>query len=426
MIAAIAIALIGLPYCSVTDVAVAPGSSGDFVWIMVCSALVFMMVPALAFFYGGMLRKQSMGSIMAQVLAAIVVMSLVWVICGFSLAFATDGPVIGSLDYFMFNGLLAGGAPSDSSTLSFAVFQMMFAVITCAIIIGSCAERVRFAAIMLILVLWSVFVYVPVAHWIWGGGFLSANLPMVDFAGGIVIHILAGASGLALAVVAGPRKAHIRKARPHNIPFVFIGGMLLWVGWFGFNGGSGLYGDGVAIRAIFISHLAGAAGAASWMVCQYISTGRVNVMGIITGAIAGLGSITPMAGYVEAPSAIVVGMVGGILCHYAIAFMRSRKNVDDALDVFGLHGISGIWGSIATGIFACGALTPGGLDGLMYGGTELIVGQIAASLFVLVYVFAVTYAIGFLVSKIMVLRVSDNCEVIGQDLAEHGEPAYSM
>lgn len=420
------IAILGIPYCSITNVAIAPGSSGDFVWLMVCSALVFMMVPALAFFYGGMLRKQSMTSIMSQVLAAIVIMTLVWTICGFTLAFGSDGPVIGSLDYFMFNGLLSGDSPGSSSSLSFAVFQMMFAVITGAIIIGACAERVRFVAIMWILVFWSVFVYVPVAHWIWGGGFLSSYLTVLDFAGGIVIHILAGVSGLALAIAVGPRRECLRKARPHNIPFVFFGGVLLWVGWFGFNGGSGLYADGMALRAIFVSHLAGAGGAGAWMACQYLSTGRVNTMGIVTGAIAGLGSITPMAGYVEAPSALIVGIVGGILCYYAIGFMRSRRNVDDALDVFGLHGVSGFWGSISTGIFACGAFTPGGVEGLVYGGTDLIVGQIVSSLFVGVYVFVVTYAIAFVLSRFIKVRISENQESIGQDLSEHGEAAYYL
>ncbi|MCQ2070299.1 MAG: ammonium transporter [archaeon] len=426
MILIVIIALLGIPYCKVTNVTVAPGSSGDFVWLMVSSALVFMMVPALAFFYGGMLRKQNMTSIMSQVLGAIVIMTLVWTVCGFTLAFGSDGPVIGSLDHFMFNGLLSGESPGSSASLSFAVFQMMFAVITGAIIIGACAERVRFVAIMWILVFWSVFVYVPVAHWIWGGGFLSSNFTVLDFAGGIVIHILAGVSGLALAMAVGPRKDSIRKARPHNIPFVFLGGVFLWVGWFGFNGGSGLYADGMALRAIFVSHLAGAGGAAAWMACQYLTTGRVNTMGIVTGAIAGLGSITPMAGYVEAPAAMIVGIVGGILCYFAIGFMRSRKNIDDALDVFGLHGISGIWGSIATGIFVSGALSPGGVEGLVYGGTDLIIGQIVSSVFVTAYVFAVTYAIVYVLSRFIKVRISEDQETIGQDLSEHGEAAYNL
>jgi len=426
LIAISILAIAGISHYELADVAVAPGSSGDFVWILVCSALVFFMVPALALFYGGMLRKQSMTSIMSQVLAAIVVMTLVWVICGFSLAFGSTGDIIGNFDYFMFGGLLTGGSPADSSTLAFAVFQMMFAVITCAIIIGACAERVRFNSIILIMIFWSLFVYVPVAHWIWGGGFLASHFVVLDFAGGIVIHILAGASGLALAIIAGPRKDHIRKARPHNIPFVFIGALFLWVGWFGFNGGSGLYADGCAIRAIFVSHVAAVSGAAAWMICQYVTTGRMNVMAIVTGAIAGLGSVTPMAGYIEAPAAIVVGLVGGLLCYFGIGYMRSRKNVDDALDVFGLHGISGLWGSIATGIFASGALTPGGVCGLLYGGTDLIIGQIVSSVFVFGYVFLATYVIAFVVSKVTPLRVPDNCESLGQDIAEHGEPAYYL
>ncbi|MCQ2079512.1 MAG: ammonium transporter [archaeon] len=424
--ALVVVSVLFLSQCSFQSVTLAPGSSGDFVWILVSSALVFMMVPALALFYGGMLRKQSMTSIMAQVLIDIVVMTLMWVICGFTLTFGSDGVLIGDLSHFFFNGMLDGGSPDSNNALAFAVFQMMFAVITGAIIIGACAERVRFVTITWFLVLWGLLVYVPVAHWIWGGGFLSAWFTVLDYAGGITIHILAGVTGLALAWFVGPRRSSSRKARAHNIPFVFFGAIMLWVGWFGFNGGSGLYADGMAIRAIFTSHLAAAAGMGAWCICQYYSTGHVNVLGMVTGAIAGLGSVTPMAGYIDAPAAFVVGIVGGILCYYAIIFMRSRKNIDDALDVFGLHGVSGFWGSIATGIFVSGAYTPGGVCGLVYGGVDLFIGQVVASAVVGIYGFAVTYAIIYLLSRFMAVRIPEQEESIGQDIVEHGEPSYSL
>ncbi|MCQ2071105.1 MAG: ammonium transporter [archaeon] len=392
---------------------------------MVCAGLVFFMVPGLAFFYGGMLRKQSMTSIMCQCIAAIVIMTLIWVICGFSLTFSGDGAFIGNLDYFFFEGLLDGSLPSEQNSLTFAVFQMMFAVITGAIIIGACAERVRFVSITVILILWGLLVYVPVAHWIWGGGFLASNFVVLDYAGGIVVHILAGMTGLALALFVGRRKDSVRKSRAHNIPFVFIGALMLWFGWFGFNGGSGLTADGIAIRAIFMSQLSAVAATASWSVCQYILTGRVGVLGMVSGSIAGLGSVTPMAGYISAPSAFVVGIIGGVLCYFAVSYMRSKSNIDDALDVFGVHGVAGFWGSISTGLFVEGRFC-NGINGLFFGGTDLLVGQIVSSLVVAVYCFVVTYAIVFLVSKFMKIRIPEDEETIGQDIVEHGEPSYMI
>lgn len=397
-------------------------SSGDIGWLLTASLLVFLMVPGIAFFYGGMLRKQSMTSMMAQTLIAIGVMTLSWVILGYSLAFGSSGGIIGSLDFIFMNGMDEGvGSYSD---LEFALFQMMFAILTAAIVLGACAERIRFVTISWFLLFWGIFVYVPMAHWVWSGGFESLGLTVLDFAGGNVVHICAAVTGLALVLFVGARHDSTRKARAHNVPFAFLGAMLLWVGWFGFNGGSGLFANGQAVHAMFVSQLAAAAAMMAWAICQYVVVGRIGVLGLISGGIAGLVAITPGAGYVGTPAAFVIGLVGGALCFFAVRYIHSKCKFDDALDVFGVHGVGGIWGGIATGLFAESKFT-GGIDGLFFGGTDLFLGQICAIVITIVFCFVVSYAIIFILSKFMAVRIPEAEEPIGQDIVEHGEPSYS-
>ncbi|MCQ2085467.1 MAG: ammonium transporter [archaeon] len=424
VLAVVAFITLGAPASSAvgfTDVD--PINNGDIGWLLTASILVFLMIPGVAFFYGGMLRKQSMTSIMAQTLIAIGVMTLSWVICGYSLAFGVSGGPIGNFDFLFLEGLDEGGS-SGYADLEFAMFQMMFAALTAAIVLGACAERVRFTAMAWFLLFWGVFVYVPMAHWVWSGGFEDVlGLTVLDFAGGDVVHICAAFTGLALVAFVGNRKDSTRKARAHNIPFAFLGAMFLWVGWFGFNGGSGLLANGQAVHAMFVSQLAAAAAMMAWAICQYITVGRVGVLGLIAGAVAGLVAITPGAGYVGTPAAFLIGIVGGVVCFFAVRIIHTKFQFDDALDVFGVHGVGGIWGGIATGLFAEERFTDG-INGLFFGGTDLIIGQIVAIVLTIIFCFVVSYAIIFVLSKFMKIRIPEEEEPIGQDIVEHGEPSY--
>ena len=397
-----------------------PNDFANISWIAICSILIFIMTPGVALFYGGMLRKQSMTSVIAQTLLAMAVMGISWVAVGYSLAFSEGNALIGGFDYIFFNGL-SDSVIADGSTIpdmEFAVFQMMFGLITAGIVLGACAERIRYTAITWFLVIWSILVYAPMAHMVWGGGFL-ANLP---FAGGTVVHICAGTTGLALACYLGKRNSRTIK-RAHSIPMVFFGCFLLWFGWFGFNGGSGLAANGQAISAMTVSMIAAVCAMAAWAVVQYLHVGRVGVLGLAAGSIAGLVAITPAAGYVTPITSIPIGLVGGVLCYFGVIFMREKSGIDDALDVMGVHGIGGIWGAIATGIFAENYCDVGGL---ITGSWELFVGNIVAVVVTLVFCFVVSYAIIWVLGKVMRVRATENEELIGQDLVEHGEPAYVM
>jgi len=396
--------------------------SGSISWIMVSSVLVFAMVPGVAFFYGGMLRKQSMSSVMTQTLVASGVMTISWFVVGYSLAFGGDGLIIGSLDNLFMSGVMED-APSGISELEFALFQGMFAIMTAAIVLGACAERVRYTAVVWFLAIWSILVYAPMAHWVWGGGLFDQFLTVLDFAGGTVVHICAGITGIALVLFTGPRSDRVRQSRAHNIPIAFLGAMMLWVGWLGFNGGSGLAADGTAVRAAVVSMAAAGCGMMSWAFVQYMVVGRVGVLGMIAGSVAGLVGITPAAGYVGVPESMFIGAVAGVLCFYAVRYTKGREKLDDALDVFAVHGVGGIWGAIATGIFAVPALS-GGTAGLIYGSFDLFIGQIVAVLGTLVFCFTMSYAIIWCLSKVMRVRVTEEEELVGQDIIEHGENAY--
>ena len=416
----------------VTVIMAVPGSDaasgpsidgGNTAWVAICTALVFIMTPGVALFYGGMLRKQSMTSIMAQTLVVTAIMTLSWVIVGYSLAFGGDGTIVGSLDHVILNGIayddvMDGGIPE----LEFVMFQCAFALITAGIVIGACAERIHFKAIALFLIVWSILVYAPMAHWVWGGGLFDEYFTVLDFAGGTVVHICAATTGLALALFVGRRGDRVIKDRAHNLPLVFIGFTLLWFGWLGFNGGSGLAADGIAVNAIMVTQLSMAVSMAVWALIQYLHTGHVGVLGLISGGVAGLVAITPAAGYVNATAAAIIGAVGAALCYFGVLFMRRKSGIDDALDVFGVHGIGGIWGSVATGIFALESM--GGAAGLIEGGTDLFVGQIVAVVITLAYCFAVSFAIIWVISRFMKVRLSEDEEAIGADIAEHGEPSY--
>jgi len=402
--------------------------TGNISWVLICSALVFIMTPGVALFYGGMLRKQSMSSILVQTLAAMSVMTVSWMLIGYTLAFGTDiHGIIGNLDHMFLIGLDAMTIPDGSTIpdMEFMLFQMMFAMITAAIVLGACAERVRFKAIILFLVVWSIAVYAPMAHWVWGGGWFDQHLIVLDFAGGTVVHICAAATGLAIAFALGRRSKHTVH-RPHSIPMVFMGCLFLWAGWFGFNGGSGLAADGVAVNAIVVTQISAAFAAVSWSAVQYFHVGRVNVMGSIAGAVSGLVAITPAAGFVGPSEAIAIGLIGGIVCYAGVVFMHRKVKVDDASDVFGIHGIGGIWGAVATGIFALPAMTEAGYEGLLYGGTALFAGQLIAVAVTLVFAFTVSYVIIKTLGRFMDIRLTETEEMIGPDVIEHGEPSYNM
>ncbi len=412
---------------SAADSAVTTEDAGNIGWILICSALVFIMTPGVALFYGGMLRKQSMTSIMAQTAVIMGIMTLSWTIVGYSLAFSGDiSGIIGNLDKFLLNGV-SYDTIADGFTIpdmEFMVFQMMFALITAGIVLGACMERVRFNAIAVFMAFWSILVYAPMAHWVWGGGLFDQNLTVLDFAGGTVVHICAATSGLALAIFVGKRSERVMK-RGHSIPMVFIGFALLWFGWLGFNGGSGLAADGIAVNAIVVTMIAPAAGMIAWAIVQYIQVGHTSALGLISGALAGMVAITPAAGFVGPGPAILIGTVGGVLCYFGVLFMRNKSGADDALDVFGVHGVGGIWGAIATGIFANPDMVAEGYEGLIYGSTSLFIGQVVAVIATIAFCFLMSYALIWIISRFMRVRLDEEEETIGADIAELGEPSYN-
>ncbi len=389
------------------------------------------MTPAVGFFYGGMLRKQNVLSILGQSIIIIGMVTLIWVIAGFSLAFGSFGtPLIGNFDWFMLRGI--GGAPIDTyaSTIPgilYMMFQGMFAIITVALIIGGLAERMRLKALIVFLFIWTFAVYIPVAHWVWGGGWL-AQIGALDFAGGTVVHITAGISVLAAVLVLGKRTSTNNGTpdTPHNIPFVVLGGSLLWIGWFGFNGGSALTSGAIAANAFVVTMIAAATAAVVWGLVNYFHLGRPGVLGMISGAIAGLVAITPASGYVDASGAIVIGIGAGLFCYGGI-LLRKRLGFDDALDVFGVHGIGGTWGALATGLLATSSVNPAVVNnGVFYGGGFTLLGaQMVAVAAVWAFAFSVTFVVMHILKRTMSIRMTKEEERIGADIIQHGESAYS-
>lgn len=397
-------------------------SSGDTAWVLVSSALVMLMTPALALFYGGMVRSKNLLSTVMQSFVALSLVSILWVLYGYSLAFGPDfHHVIGNLDWFALRHVGVEPFAPYSATiphLLFMLFQMMFAVITPALITGAFAERFKFKTFLVFLVLWFTFVYCPIAHWVWGQGGWIKHLGALDFAGGLVVHISSGMSALVATLVIGKRLGWKKEPiHPHNLSLTILGAALLWFGWFGFNAGSALGANGLAVKAFLTTQLSAAAAAVGWIVLEWKRHGKPTALGLASGAVAGLVSITPAAGFVSPVSAIIIGFIGGMICYVAVN-AKFKLNVDDSLDAVGIHGVGGIWGSIATGIFAT--------TGLIAGHFGLLGVQLLSTFSAIVYSFVVTFVIIVLLDKTMGLRVNKNEEVMGLDISQHGERGYNL
>ncbi|MDU5332928.1 ammonium transporter [Enterococcus sp.] len=395
--------------------------AANIAFILICSGLVFLMTPALAFFYGGLERRKNILNTMMMVICVMGLASLIWVVIGYSLSFSGGGDFIGNLDKAFFNGVSMTKGDGIPEGL-FAFFQMMFALITTAILTGSVAGRMRFSAIFLFIAIWLIVVYAPMAHMVWGGGFLD-KIGSIDFAGGNVVHISSGISGLVLAIVLGRRREyHLGDYRPHNVPFVVLGTGLLWFGWFGFNGGSALAADGLAIHAMITTNTAAACAMLSWMLIEKILNGKPTVVGACTGAVVGLVAITPGAGFVSIWSSLLIGALVSPFCYFFISVIKQKLGFDDALDAFGCHGVGGIFGGIVTGIFADPSI--GGRTGLIYGETHLFIAQVESVLFTLVFAGVASYLIISFIRVFMPIRVSQQEEALGLDQIEHDENAY--
>ncbi len=400
--------------------------TGDTAWMLTSSALVLMMtIPGLFLFYGGLVRsKNALGTMMHSFFLAGLI-TIQWAIIGYSLAFGTDiSSLVGGLDFFGLNGV--GPEPLDGSTIPhslFMVYQMTFAIITVALISGAFAERMKFSAFILFSLLWTTIIYDPLAHWVWGGGWIGA-MGALDFAGGTVVHISSGAAALAAALLIGKRTGYGKlPMAPHLLPFSVIGAALLWVGWFGFNAGSALGANGLAATAFVTTQLAAAAAVLAWTAVEWIVRGKPTVLGAASGAVAGLVAITPAAGFVGPMSAIIIGIGGGVLCFFGVT-LKPRLGYDDALDVVGVHGVGGTWGALATGLFASTAVNPDGANGLFFGNPEQLWIQFVGVAVTWVFSFVGTSIILLLVKAVMGLRVSSDKETEGLDISEHGEEAY--
>ncbi len=399
-------------------------SSGDTAFVLISAALVAIMTPGLAFFYGGLVKRKNVLTIMMQSFISMGLVTVIWAVLTFSLSFGTDiGGFIGGLNHFMLSGV--GLTPSTiyGTTVpffAFFVFQMMFAIITPALITGAFTERMNFKSYLVFLVIWSILVYAPLAHWVWGGGFI-AKLGAIDFAGGTVVHISAGMAALASVFVLGKRKntEHL----PHNIPYVALGTGLLWFGWYGFNAGSALAANGQAAAAFANTDIAASMAMVTWLLLSWIVDKRPSMVGALTGVLAGLVAITPAAGYVEPSGALMIGILASIVCFYAIKF-RMRMGWDDALDVWGCHGVGGIVGSILTGVFAKKAI--GGFSGLIEGNMDQFLANIYGTLISIVFAFVMTYVILRVLKSLMKISVDDREEAEGLDRALHGEQAYDF
>ncbi len=401
---------------------------GDTAWVLVATALVMMMTPALAFFYGGMVRRKNVLSTLNLSFIIIGLVSIQWVLVGYTLAFGPSiGGIIGALDFAGLTGV--GSAPNADYAatiphLAFAAYQMMFAIITPALITGAFVERVRFKAFLLFALLWATFVYDPVAHWVWGIGGVLRTLGALDFAGGTVVHITAGFSALAFARVIGARRGYGKAPlEPHNIPYSILGAGLLWVGWFGFNGGSALGANGLAVNAVVVTNTAAAAAGTVWMFLSWRDN-KPSILGVITGAVVGLVAITPAAGYVTPLAALVIGALAAPISYYAIKLRQSR-NLDESLDVWACHGMGGVWGALATGLFATKAVNEAGANGLFFGNPNQFVLQAIAVGATVIFSFGATFVVVKLLDKKVGLRVTANEEEVGLDISEHGERAYA-
>ena len=404
-----------------------PISAGDTAWLLIATALVFLMVPGLALFYGGLVRARAALNTFMMSFAAVAAVSVVWVLFGYSLAFAPGNPIIGGLQWAGMRGVgivTAGPYAATVPHIAFATFQALFAGIAAALISGAMVERVRFHVYLLFALLWTMLVYIPIAHWVWGEGGWLRDLGALDFAGGTVVHISAGTAALVAALMLGRRRSlGITPLVPHNVPFTLVGAGLLWVGWFGFNAGSALSAGPVAALALTTTHVAAASALIAWIILDFVRTGQATAVGAATGAVVGLVAITPAAGYVTPVSAIAIGALGAG-ASYAAMQLRVRTRIDDALDVFACHGVAGIVGALLTGVFATTAVNPAGADGLLAGNPRLLGVQALAVLTAIVFTGGLTALILYRISAFGSLRIPAWDELAGVDQSEHGEYAY--
>lgn len=401
--------------------------TGNTAWVLIAAAMVFFMTPGLALFYGGMARSKNVLSTIMQSFFLIGVISVEFMLIGYTLIFGDDvHGIIGSLNQIGLmgteNSILEG---ANIPEMAFIAFQCMFAIITPAIMSGSITGRMRFAPFVVFAVIWSVLIYNPMAHWVWGGGFL-ANLGALDFAGGLVIHVLSGVSGLVLCLLLGRRRGYGRMPMlPHHLPMTVLGGAMLWFGWFGFNAGSALGAGTLAANAVLTTQMSAAIGIVGWVLVERYHRGKPTVLGAVSGGVSGLVAITPAAGFVTHVAAIPIGFIGAICCYVAVAILKSKFGYDDSLDAFGIHGVGGMWGAIATGLFATVSVNPDGADGLFYGG-NLLIPQLISLVVAIALAIIGTTIIFKVVSLFMDMRVSISAESLGIDISEHGEGAYNQ
>ena len=393
-------------------------SGSTIAWLITATALVMLMTPGVGFFYGGLVRKKNFISMISLSFIAFALVSIQWVLVGYALAFGQDiGGVLGNLQFLGLNGVSMQAGDAAYPPLLFMIFQLTFAAVTVAIVTSGLAERVKLSSFIIFSLLWTTLVYDPIAHWVWGGGWL-ARLGVIDFAGGMVVHISAGFAALAIALVIGKRAGYGQYSlEPHNIPMTLLGAGLLWFGWFGFNGGSALAANGMAVNAIVVTNTAAAAGALSWMVVSWIN-GKPSSLGMVTGAVAGLGTITPAAGFVTPLVGLLIGAIAGILCYKAMLW-RIKSGMDESLDAWAVHGVGGFFGTICAGIFATTAVCS--YSGLLEGNVHQFTANIIGAVVVTIYAFVVTYAIALIIDKMLGLRVSEEEEYVGLDLSQHGE-----
>jgi ammonium transporter, Amt family len=404
--------------------------AADTAWMIGATGLVLMMtIPGLALFYAGMVRKKNVLATMAQSLAATFLVSILWAVVGYSLAFTGGGAFIGTLERILLDGVTLDAVSPLAKTIPeslFMIYQMTFAIITVALVAGSVADRLRFSAFLLFCGFWLLLVYVPIAHWVWGGGFLG-TYGLIDFAGGTVVHLNAGVAGLVAAYVLGARRGYgSENLAPYDLTLAVIGTGLLWVGWFGFNGGSALGANARAALAIVSTHLAASAGAFTWMALEWWTRGKPSVLGMISGAVAGLGTITPASGFVLPMQGMLIGIIAGAICFWACTWLKLKAGYDDSLDVFGVHGIGGLTGTFLAGVFAVSALSanpelPGGVRGLLEGNPQQVLAQLYGIVVTLVWSGVLTFVILKVISAIVPLRVKQEDEVMGLDVSLHGE-----
>lgn len=406
-------------------------NSGDTSWVLTATALVMIMtMPGLALFYGGLVRRKNVLSMIMMSFCVLCLITLQWVLWGYSLAFGPDhGHLIGGFQWLGLKNVGMEPNPDYAASIPhmlFMVFQLMFAVITPALISGAIAERVKFSSYLVFILLWATFVYDPIAHWVWAKGGWLKELGVLDFAGGTVVHISSGVSGLVCAIVLGKRRLLGEPTRPHSLPLTMIGGALLWFGWFGFNAGSALQANQIAVLAFIDTNIAAATAGLMWMFIDWTITGKPTILGGISGALAGLVAITPAAGYVSPLSAILIGLTVSIICYSAITVIKRKFGYDDSLDAFGIHGIGGITGALLTGVFADKLMNPDGNNGLFSGNPSLLLSQFIGVIVVVIFSATASYIILKIIDALMGLRVNDHEELVGLDLTQHEESAYTL